>query len=204
MQKSQKAISLVELIIATGIVFLVIWGMTSTELIFHKSSRDYSSKAVVAASTVATLNHILNNASKAVGSDGVIDSDLGILVPDAGASRTFCIHQKPTSNSDQWYCYSQIDTRIFACIKSYVVGIPYRGADYCADTDQYIGGAVAGTIAISPLNPNFNLSNLTFTITINNCLYPALATCNATAHDPNNPYVSKTGSISPPQHSFSN
>ena len=203
MLKSEKALSLMELVLATGIIGIIIWGMTSSELVFYNNSKNYGSQYAVTSMTVATLNHIINNASKAVGSDG--ESDKGILTQTdlLQADPTFCIHQKPTSSTHQWYCYTQIGTDIYGCIRPYTASPipPIRGAEQCTRSNRRIGGAIAETISDS--NPTFDLNTLIFSITINNCFNPALSTCSQSSN-PDNPYVTKSASISPPQHSYSN
>ena len=65
---SKTAFTLVELIVSLVLVGIVLLGLASITTILGTSNQDYGQKYLVKADTQTTLNHILNNASLAVGS----------------------------------------------------------------------------------------------------------------------------------------
>ena len=114
MKKNFKAaFSLLELIIASVLVVIVTMGIFAVNGVLSSNSQDYGQKYFVKSETQTTLNHILNNASMAIGSginvptlDGGTVADLGILYstsPTTGLgpdslglfynANSFCIHQ---------------------------------------------------------------------------------------------------------------
>ena len=95
---SKKALSLLELIIASVLVLIVIMGIFAINNVLSNNNQDYGQRYLVKSETQTTLNHILNNASEAVGSGTTskISSleDVGILIgSDMGDVNSFCIHQ---------------------------------------------------------------------------------------------------------------
>ena len=114
MKKNFKAaFSLLELIIASVLVVIVIMGIFAVNGVLSSNSQDYGQRYFVKSETQTTLNHILNNASMAIGSginvtsNGVSSSvpDYGILIGidpltglgpeslDQYNANSFCIHQ---------------------------------------------------------------------------------------------------------------
>jgi len=100
---SKTAFSLLELIIVSVLVVVVVLGIFSINSVLSNNSQDYGQRYLVKSATQATLNHILNNASLAIGS-GTKDTpgnlDLGIQIglgsgadPGVGDANSFCIHQ---------------------------------------------------------------------------------------------------------------
>ena len=125
---SKKALSLLELIIASVIVVIVVLGIFAINSVLSNNNQDYGQRYSVKSATQVTLNHILNNASKAIGSE-TIDSknnlDEGILIGnEVGDPNSFCIHQDipillpdnttvnltpgtpPNYANSRWLCYT--------------------------------------------------------------------------------------------------
>ncbi len=106
---SKKGFSLLELIIASILVVIVVLGIFSVNYVLSNNNQDYGQRYFVKSETQTILNHIINNASLAIGSGTTINGlpDRGILVGgtcpgsggDLGCSdpvnnpNTFCIHQ---------------------------------------------------------------------------------------------------------------
>ena len=126
---NKKAITLVELIIATVLVSVVLLGIFAVNSVLSSNNQDYGQRYLVKSATQTTLNHILNNAALAVGSAATDGSgnavDLGILIgttnygaPDTtcvGDDNSFCIHQASGANilnntttypNGIWLCYT--------------------------------------------------------------------------------------------------
>jgi hypothetical protein len=104
---SKTAFSLLELIITSVLVVFVILGIFAVNGVLSSNNQDYGQRYFVKSETQTTLNHILNNASMAIGS-GTKDSygnlDLGIQIgsggvndPGVGDANSFCIHQDISS-----------------------------------------------------------------------------------------------------------
>ncbi len=101
----KKAFSLLELIIASVLVIIVILGIFAINSLLSNSNQDYGQRYFVKSQTQTTLNHILNNASEAIGSGTNVSLTGGSTVPDQGIvkgddgtegwgdSTSFCIHQ---------------------------------------------------------------------------------------------------------------
>lgn len=106
---SKNAFTLIELIVSLVLVAIVILGIFSVGQVLSNNNQDFGQRFLVKSETQTTLNHILNNASLAVGSAN--NNDSGILLPAAvGDAGTFCIHQAGGNNligsaSDIWLCY---------------------------------------------------------------------------------------------------
>jgi hypothetical protein len=212
---SKTAITLIELVVASVLVIIVLLGMFAINSVLSGNNQDYGQKYLVRSETQITLNHILNNASLAVGS-GTADSfgnlDLGILTGAASPDpNSFCIHQGANSNvtgtslpNDIWLCYTFIPStdptypnQIWYCTSNFTpaTSFPsYRGATAPCNptaTAQFLGTAYS-------ITPSFSTavgSQMVFTMTIQNYLDNS-----GSLTDPvNNPQVSITGSVSPPQ-----
>src|SRR5450631_3425882 len=112
MQKnsSKTAYTLIELIVSLLLVSVVVLGIFSINLVLNNNNQDYGQRYLVKSETQATLNHILNNASLAVGSGTTVGNqnvaDQGIVSFTSNAvNQNFCVHQKPTTTTDTWACY---------------------------------------------------------------------------------------------------
>ena len=98
---SKTGFSLLELIIAAALVSVVILGIFAVNNVLTGNNQDYGQRYLVKSVTQTTLNHILNNASEAIGSGTYIVNgasnfqDIGILYGQTGVgnARTFCFHQ---------------------------------------------------------------------------------------------------------------
>ena len=132
---SKTAITLIELIVSMVLVSVVLLGIFSINAVLSNNNQDYGQRYLVRSATQNALNHVLNNASSAIGSisgSTVIlygtNGTLG-LGPDLGNynASTFCIHQNipatptgtntidnqppnaspgPPYTSDRWLCYT--------------------------------------------------------------------------------------------------
>ena len=115
-----KGLTLIELIIASMLISLILFGVISTNTALNNTGHDSGQRASVTSQTQTTLNHILNNAAMAVGSSA--PNNEGILIGEnnygpsdltgLGDTNSFCIHQSPganilnNANEDLWLCYS--------------------------------------------------------------------------------------------------
>ncbi|MDE2027985.1 MAG: hypothetical protein KGK03_08135 [Candidatus Omnitrophica bacterium] len=220
---SNTAVSLVELIFATLLVVVIFFGIEAVNTVLRNSNEDYGQRYFVKADTQATLNHMLNNASTAVGSANC--NDEAILVgsgmtlnscTSGGGSNvsanTICMHeQNSTGSGDYWLCYSWSGSAgvspnmpqpysIYSCTESYppaAVTNPGSVADPRGATDcNTAGGATfLGTSVVAP-SASFvpTASPLQFSVTITNRLN------NAASADPaDNPEVQLSGSVAPMQ-----
>ena len=222
-KNSKNGYTLIELIVSLVLVTVIILGIVAINMSLTENNMDYGQRYLVRSQTQATLNHILNNVSLAVGS--VQGNDEGILISPAGNTNTFCIHQAGTGtpggqnliNSNAangiWLCYSWLADQISWCAEKYTVGADPRGATSCANAiaggtaiayngnnQTFLGTAFSSFAGIPP---TYSATN-GFSITIQNCLNDAAASCNATgtSTDPaNNPEVQVTGNVFPPQYS---
>ena len=97
----------------------------------NNNSQDYGQRYLVRSETQATLNHILKNASLAVGYGALAGNNEGIIIGATNASlgdtNSFCIHQ-PNGNGnnlinytggDIWLCYSWSGNQINWCAETY-------------------------------------------------------------------------------------
>lgn len=220
------AITLIELIVATMLVTVVLFGLVSINLVLNNNNQDYGQRFLLNSQTQAVLTHILNNASLAVGT-GTTDSfgnlDQGILIGQLGVGdpNSFCIHQDPNNtpgnySDDIWFCYSwTANYNINYCTMPYNAAGLNRGAASCGSSGNLTSGPTYLGTAFSMTNPvpTFSMNGLAagnqmvFTITIQNCLNDLAASCTSagTSTDPvNNPEVVKTGSAFPLQQGMQN
>lgn len=222
----KTAYTLIELIISLVLASVVILGIFSINMVLNGNHQDYGQRYLVRSETQATLNHILNNATLAVGSgypDSFGNADLGILSgagnpPGVGDANTFCIHQAANANisgsaSALWLCYTWYPSggtypyQIMYCTFSYTAATAnpsFRGALPCSTISSPLTGPTFLGTAYSNPAPAFSTTTDNFSITIQNCLTNSAATCNASgvgiSSDPvNNPEVQVSGSIFPPQ-----
>jgi len=217
---SKKSFTLVELLVACLIVIIVIIGVYSIGNVLSSNNQDLGQRFLVKSTTQATLNHILNNATLAIGSqtnDSYGNADTGVLVgATVGDPNSFCIHQAGGSGnniinnaSDIWLCYTWIPPtaasnqyNIYWCTSLFVPSSSYRGAAApCISTSTnytYLGTAY--TMTTKPYNA---LNG--FSITLQNCLNNSATGSEACSNtgisdDPaNNPEVQLSGTVYPPQ-----
>lgn len=113
---SKTALSLLELVIASVLVVVVILGIFAISSVLKNNNQDYGQRYLVRSETQATLNHILNNASLAIGSGTTVTVaggtalDKGILLgdqmgldPNGWLDHSFCIHQDIDPNKSADY-----------------------------------------------------------------------------------------------------
>jgi prepilin-type N-terminal cleavage/methylation domain-containing protein len=211
---SKTAYTLIELIVSLVLVSVIALGIFSVNMVLNNNNQDYGQRYLVRSETQMTLNHILNNASLAIGDGTSVGTpselNYGILILSANS---FAIHQGGTANgysniinsaTDIWLVYSLSSYNINYCTKAYNLSdsTGYRGANgSCSTASQFLGTAYSISHPSAPL---FN-STTGFSITIQNCLNDSLATCSSTGTSTdlaNNPEVQLTGSVFPPQQSF--
>ena len=229
---SIRAFTLIELIITTILVAVVVLGMLSINSVLSTNNQDYGQKYLVKSSTQSTLNHILNNATLAVGSGTNISGmvDQGIIYGSSGVNdaNTFCIHQDPNNtpgnfSDDIWFCYTWYDPtidpnyayQIKYCTMPYTYNLsPYRGAAACADsTATYLGTALKNPVPDISFNTDGSTAGtpLIFSIKITNCLNNSLSSCSSSGPSgqsvsdaASNPEVQISGSVTPLQESMIN
>jgi hypothetical protein len=208
---SKTAVTLIELIVAVSLVSIVLLGLSSINMVLSNNNQDYGQRYLVRSETQATLNHILNNASLAVGSGSA--NDEGVLIGAAvGDPNSFCIHQGPNNNifnnvnNDIWLCYTLSSNQIKYCTETYSAGGDPRGAASCTASPNITSGPTFLGTAYSITNPSSSLNSTTgFSITIQNCLNDSALGCNSSGISTlpaNNPEVQITGTVFPPQESF--
>lgn len=206
---SKTAFTLIELILSLVLLSVIILGMFSISTVLSNNNQDYGQRYLVRSETQNTLNHILNNASLAVGSATNVGNpsvlDQGIInFTSAGVNQNFCMHQQ--NPGDTWACYEFDLTpndaayrQICYCNVLYNLNDPsgYRGAiaaNCCAVTNSFIGTAYSVSTSFNPTNG--------FSVTIQNCLNDYASTCFSATPDPvNNPQVTVSGSVFPLQES---
>ena len=223
---SKTAFTLIELIVSLALVSVIVLGILAISTVLSNNGQDYGQRYLVKSETQIALNHILNNASLAVGSANT--NDEGILYKGNYPGfdpNSFCIHQAGTGDvppgqnlinwpSDIWLCYtwSPATYQINWCAETYSgPGADPRGASSCSTSVTRIPNPQTGTnttflgTAYSISNPSplsFN-STTGFSITIQNCLNDSASSCynpNPALQDPaNNPQAQVSGSVFPPQ-----
>ena len=198
-----SAFTLIELIVASMLVVIVIFGIFSISNVLQNNNQDFGQRFLVRSETQITLNHILNNAALAVGSASTVGTpavlDQGILVGaqmGAADNNSFCIHQQQAGlvsvanpNGDIWVCYWLDNTvgsgtyqQIWYCNKNFSLtpgdADAFREANGAclAGTTQYLGTAysITNLNGVNNSPPTFNSTN-GFSITIQNCLNNAAA-----------------------------
>jgi len=95
--------SLLELVIAASLVTVVIMGIFAINNVLTSNNQDYAQRYSVKSTTQTTLNHILNNASEAIGSGtNIWNNNTSSYFPDVGIqyymsgvgdANSFCFHQ---------------------------------------------------------------------------------------------------------------
>jgi len=226
---SKTAFTLIELLVSLFLVSFIILGIFSITMVLNNNGQDYGQRYLVRSATQTTLNHILNNASLAVGTVNANDEAIlnGAVAGQAHGladPTTFCIHQQPTGvGSDIWLCYSWTNTvanpyQINWCAEKYTAGADPRGASSCS-TAQSSGNLAPGSsitflgTAYSIIqtgqssltsSPYFvpNNSPLIFGINIQNCLNNSLPSCQTSGISSNpteNPEVQLSGTVTPLQ-----
>ena len=221
---SESAFTLIELIVASMLVVVVLMGIFSISNVLSNNNQDYGQRYLVRSETQATLNHILNNASLALGT--VNANDEAILTgAQVGDANSFCIRQPGNlqngvttpnsniinSNADIWLCYSLTNNNTVSwCAETYTPGNNPRGATSCAASTNLLS-AVTFLGTANSMAMVFTKTTPLFSITLQNCLNnTGTTTCNGNgafpgttpgiSSDPaNNPEVSITGSVIPTQ-----
>ncbi|MBF0489725.1 MAG: prepilin-type N-terminal cleavage/methylation domain-containing protein [Candidatus Omnitrophica bacterium] len=223
-QRSKQAITLVEILVATVIASMVLFGALLSTTALQKSANDFGGSYVNKAQSSEVLDHMLRNASLAMGSDMGPAFDKGILIgaDETGDANTFCIHQdvdalgvanqtstgestaKDTSD-DHWLCYTLAtseDTKgVYYCYKDYVASgacPTCRGAGACKvglSGTRFLG-------SMSSWMPTFTLKGrqLLFSIHMTSRLK---STSTEKTSDGSNPETTVSGSVTPAVHSFS-
>ncbi|MBF0490532.1 MAG: hypothetical protein HQL15_07930 [Candidatus Omnitrophica bacterium] len=200
---------------ATSVASMVLMGALLSTTALQKSANDHGAGYENQSQASLVLDHILHNASLAMGSDMNKDSDKGILVGSAetGDADTVCIHQDvddkgvmhldsaQDTKDDHWLCYSlktSGTTRgIYYCYKSYdsSVSCPTcRGASACSVTDKFLGTASSWIPRFEP-----NGRQLLFTMSITSRLK---STSDVKSNDGSNPETTVSGGVSPAMHSI--
>lgn len=207
-----KAITLMELIIASIVVTVVMLGVVSANIILQKDSTSFSNKYYVTEVANTVLSSILADAAQVVGTA----SAPGIVIgAGTGDANTTCFYQDPngiiqdTANG-KWTCYTYYNPpspnqyNIYRCTSNYSKG-SNQGMKKC---NTGAGSTLIGTASASPwLLTVFN--NGLFSLTVDNCWNPAAtdnSCCNPTNPDgstntncpanPSNPFAEKKGSVS--------
>ena len=199
----KSGVTLIELIVAVSLISIVLLGIYATSNVLSNNSQDYGQKYLVKSETQATLDNILQNASMAIGSNA--SNDQGIILGTVwGDPNSFCIHQNPTGNvgADNWQCYTWFPSpnyQINSCQPAYNIALLNRGAASCVLANSTFVGTA---FSISPPGTPPSFNSTIFSITIQNCLNNAAASCKNTgiSLDPgNNPEFSISGSVQAPQ-----
>jgi len=222
---TKTAFTLIELIVSLTLVSVVVLGIFAINVVLNNNNQDYGQRYLVRSETQTALNHILNDASLAVGSGTNVGNpsvlDQGIVIWSSGANENFCMHQNPTGapGGDIWACYEWDNTsgdgtykQIWSCTMPYTLNpsTNNRGAltANCSGTGSFLGTAYNVTNPVNGLiGPYYSPSTnptIGFSITIQNCLNDSASTCNAGGNgissDPvNNPEVQVSGSVVPSQ-----
>lgn len=179
----KKGITLIELIVSLSLLSIIVLGILSINTMLNYNNQDYGQRYFVRSATQTTLNHILNNASLAIGNtatDPYGNVEQGILIGQSGVGdpNSFCIHQDvpsgssldnasvnnpastpPNYTNSRWLCYTYYGSgagtpyQIFYCAMPYNDSASYRGAASCKSAQVTVGPAYLGT-AYSIINPN--------------------------------------------------
>ena len=141
--KFNQGITLVELLIATVIVGIIMLGVVSSDYAIRKQANYAAISAIASINAQSIINHILYNASLAIGSS----TDKGILIgaeigPGVQAS-SFC-SRKVIGPPESWVCYTVLAPSLYTCVK------PSKGE--CSVSDTNLGG-------IASMSPIFTLNN---------------------------------------------
>jgi hypothetical protein len=175
---SKTAVTLIELLVAIGLISTVLVGVFSINMVLNNNSQDYGQKYLVKSATQTTLNHILNNVSLAYGSANA-DDEAVLIGPGFGDPNTFCIHQCGTttncgvsggsgqnlinSPNDIWLCYNWVKTitnpyQIEWCAQAYSAGVDPRGASSCSTSSTLIPNPLTGA-TITFLGSAYSITN---------------------------------------------
>ena len=177
---NNKALTLVELVVASMISTVVIFGLFTIMQAVQNSSSTYGVLNYNTGSVQATVNHIIRNASTVTGTVGAP----GIVLN--GANQSFCLGQEGAtidSLPDTWICYTQVGNNIHTCTSN-------SSTTQCTASQTFIGSADANCIKDSGspctttgVNPIWTGPGQPFTITISNTV--------------NGKTISATGSVIP-------
>lgn len=135
--RSQRAMTLTELLVASIIMMIVMVGVVSIDYAIRSSQKSASADALLPMRTSAMMLRISRDAALAVG-------DLSSPGVDT-ASGGLCFRQESGGDvnvytDDIWVCYSMDGTTLRRCTKDIATG---PGA--CAGSDPEVGQAVSAT-----------------------------------------------------------
>ena len=220
---SQKAYTLLEVMVAFVIVSLVLLGIITTNTSMDTANRAMGLRYTLKADTQAILNHILQNAALAMGSaspgdEGIINGFQGAGGLSGGNATTFCIHQPGTNSggnniianpTDIWLCYSYVAANhtLFWCAETYAAGADPRTASACSTSGTRIGAirTLGSVFSIQPVYTVYSATGQSeFDVAITSCIDNAAATCQAggTSTSPeSNPEIQLSGTVNPLQSS---
>jgi len=174
---SKTAFTLLELIVSLSLIGIILLGIISINTVLNYNNQDYGQRYLVKSETQTTLNHILNNASLAVGNT-VVDPygniEQGILIGAAvGDANSFCIHQDipvppqvplagynidntpvnnpasapPNYSNSRWLCY----TRYPSSDLTYPYQIRYCAMPYIdSASNRGAANCLSGTETVGP------------------------------------------------------
>lgn len=148
------------------------------------------------------------------------DHELDALNSGDTNNNTFCVHQNLKFDGSfdpinlnlnhRWKCYTFRGYNLYSCIKVYTdVDCPPNTSCYAANQPGACGAItdkLLGALKVKP-RTEFTIDGrqgrtLIFKVTLQSCLNPS-ATATCVDHSSSNPYVEKTGKISPQGHSSS-
>ena len=209
-----KAFTLVELLVASGVVGIVMLGVISSNMAMQRDTIDFTKNYSLIQNTNNTLNHILNSASLMVGSPSDVGfayktlgtfsigiDDLGhpVYALLTGDNNTFCFNQNDPPTYKTWVCYTYDPNsyNIYWCKST--------NTNTCTGTNGSLLGTAKSmptvTFTVNPTHdPNQSwLKKALFEISIDNCSDPSQV-CSSGGGS-TNPFVTKSGSVSPPAYS---
>lgn len=199
-----------ELIIASVVVTVVMLGVVSASIILQKNSTDYTNKYFITQTATNVLNSVLADASQVVGTvncPGIVigstNTPPSTCTSGTGDANTICFYQDPNGKIQDaagiWACYTYTSNNIYRCTSNYSNGMKSCNAG--------VGSTLVGTAMTSPW-PLASFNRGVFSLTVDNCLKPALASCcnpadtvncnppNNSKVDSSNPFAEKKGSVS--------
>lgn len=212
-----------ELIIASVVVTVVMLGVVSASIILQKNSTDYTNRYFVTQTATNVLNSILADASQVVGTVNCPGIVIGInstgtggcaLSSGTGDANTICFYQDMNgagigngtiqdTTYGQWACYTYSANNIYRCTSNYNNG-GNQGMNQC---NAGAGSTLVGTASALPW-PSASFNTGVFSLTVDNCWNPAIASCcnpinTNCSSDSSNPFAEKKGSVSAGSYSAS-
>jgi hypothetical protein len=137
-----RAVTLVEMILATAIVGVVAMGIVSSEQALRKHGASTMESTSANVSSKEILNHVLNTASQAVGNTG----DPGIIA--ASGSLSVRVNDQPPT----WVSYTLVGNSLYTC----------AGTGPCTSGNTLLGQSGKTTA----FNPNFTVNNSVFSVSV--------------------------------------